>query len=315
MYRQVAALADAAEAIGMRAVLSNDIALPEYGLDTLDDARRVLGEKHGAAGGRIEVRVGVEWLPLASHEMLRSVRRLADEFKTGIHIHLNESESEVELTRQRIGLRPLEAAWENGVLGPDCVAAHCVWLTEREIEMLSRSGTHVSHNPVANAKLGNGIARVGDLVDAGVNVGLGHDCAECNNSRDHFQTMKFACLFQRAKHVDSSLMPPRQVLHMATRAGARALGHDTGEVAVGKKADLILVDLKSPVFTPLMPGDRDHLYSHLVFAADGRCVDSTIVDGRFVMEGRKLTTIDEEELLAEANRHFLRIIRGIGRGG
>jgi len=310
----VAALADAAEAIGMRAVLSNDIALPEYGLDTLDDARRVLGEKHGAAGGRIEVRVGVEWLPLGSQEMLRGVRRLADEFKTGIHIHLNESESEVELTRQRIGLRPLEAAWENGVLGPDCVAAHCVLLTEREIEMLARSGTHVSHNPVANAKLGNGIARVGDLVGAGVNVGLGHDCAECNNSRDHFQTMKFACLFQRAKHLDAGLMPPRQVLHMATRAGARALGHDTGEVAVGKKADLILVDLKSPIFTPLMPGNRDQLYSHLVFAADGRCVDSTIIDGRFVMESRKLTTIDEEGLLAEANRHFLRIIRGIGRG-
>ena len=314
MYRQVGSLADAAERIGIRAVLSNDIALPEFGLDTLDDARRVLGEKHGAAGGRIEVRVGVEWLPLGSHEMLKGIRRLADEFKTGIHIHLNESESEVELTQRRIGMRPLEAAWENGILGADCVAAHCVWLTEREVDMLAKSGTHVSHNPVANAKLGNGIARVGDLVRAGVNVGLGHDCAECNNSRDHFHTMKFACLLQRARHLDSSLMPPRQVLHMATRAGARALGHDTGELAVGKKADMILIDLKSELFTPLMQDDRDHLYSHLVFAADGRCVDSTIVDGRFVMEGRRMTQVDEGEVLAEANRHFRRIIAGIRRG-
>jgi 5-methylthioadenosine/S-adenosylhomocysteine deaminase len=314
MYRHVASLARAAEDIGIRAVLCNDIALPEFGLDTLDDGRRSLEGTHGAAGGRIQVRVGVEWLPLGSVEMLKGVRALANEFRTGIHIHLNESLSEIELTQQRLGLRPLEAAYENGVLGPDCVAAHCVWLTEREIGMLSETGTHVSHNPVANAKLGNGIAPVGDLVAAGVNVGLGHDCAECNNSRDHFHTMKFASLLQRAKHVDAGLMKPRQVLQMATRAGARALGHDTGQVAVGRKADLILLDLGAQAFTPLMPGDRDHLYSHLVFAADGRNVDSTMVDGRFVMEGRRLTTIDEVELLVQANRHFLRIIEGIRRG-
>ena len=315
MYRQVGALADAASEIGIRAVLSNDIADPEFGLDTLDDARRLLEARHGCANGRVQIRVGVEWLPLASHGLLRGARALADEYKTGIHIHLNESLSEIELTQNRLGgLRPLEAAYENGVLGDDCVAAHCVWLTDREIEMLAETGAHVSHNPVANAKLGNGVARVLEIAGAGVNVGLGHDCAECNNGRDMFQTMKFASLLQRATRVDAEVMQPAQVLRMATRAGSRALGHQTGEIAVGKKADLILIDLNSHAFTPLIPGNRDHLYSHLVFSAQGGCVDSTIIDGRFVMEGRRFTTVDEAGILAEANRRFQKIAAGIDRG-
>jgi 5-methylthioadenosine/S-adenosylhomocysteine deaminase len=315
MYRQVEALADAAAEIGIRAVLSNDVADPEFGLDTLDDARRLLETKHGIAKGRIQIRVGVEWLPLASHTLLKGVRQLADEFSTGIHIHLNESLSEIELTKQRLGgLRPLEAAYEHGVLGDDCVAAHCVWLTDREIEMLAQTGTHVSHNPVANAKLGNGVARVLEIIAAGVNVGLGHDCAECNNSRDMFQNMKFASLLQRATRNEAQVMQPAQLLRMATRAGAMALKQQTGEIVAGKKADLILIDLNSHMFTPLIPGNRDHLYSHLVFSAHGGCVDSTMVDGRFIMQNRRLSTVDEPEILVQANRHFQKIAARIERG-
>jgi 5-methylthioadenosine/S-adenosylhomocysteine deaminase len=315
MYRQVEALADAAVEIGIRAVLSNDLADPEFGLDTLDDARRLLETKQGIANGRVQIRVGVEWLPVGSHALLKGTRALADEFGAGIHIHLNESLTEIELTKKRLGgLRPLEAAYEHGVLADDCVAAHCIWLTDREIEMLARTGTHVSHNPVANAKLGNGVARVLEIIGAGINVGLGHDCAECNNSRDMFQNMKFASLLQRVTHTDAELMQPAQVLHMATRAGALALKQQTGEIAVGKKADLILIDLNNHMFTPLIPGNRDHLYSHLVFSAESACVDSTMVDGRFIMENRTLSTVDESEILAQANRHFQRIAARIERG-
>ena len=315
MYRHVEALADAAADLGIRAVLSNDVADREFGLDTLDDARRLLETKQGAANGRVQIRVGVEWLPLGSHALLKGVRKLADEFDAGIHIHLNESPSEIELAKKRLGgLSPLEAAYEHGVLGDDCVAAHCIWLSDREIDMLARTGTHVSHNPVANAKLGNGVARVLDIISAGINVGLGHDCAECNNSRDMFQNMKFASLLQRATRTDADLMQPGQVLHMATRAGARALRLPIGEIAAGKKADLILIDLNSHMFTPLIPGNRDHLYSHLVFSAQGACVDSTMVDGRFIMQNRRLLTVDESEILAQANRHFQKIAAEIERG-
>jgi 5-methylthioadenosine/S-adenosylhomocysteine deaminase len=308
MYRQLTALADAAEEIGIRAVLSNDVADPEHNLDTLDDNKEAFEAKHGAANGRIEVYVGIEWLPLASEELLRDARQLADELGTGIHIHLNESLTEVENSKQRFGRRPTEVAYDTGILGRNCIAAHCVWLSDAEIALMRETGTQISHNPTSNAKLGNGIARLPEMLRAGINVGIGHDAAECNNSRDLFEVMKFASLMHRASRVDASLQQAGDVLRMATRNGARALGHQTGQLAAGSKADVILVDLQSPMFTPLMPGNAEHLFSHLVFAANGSCVDTTIIDGKIVMENRQLTTVDEQKVLREANAAFRRVL-------
>jgi 5-methylthioadenosine/S-adenosylhomocysteine deaminase len=304
MYRQLDALGDAAEKIGIRATLSNDVATDEHDLDTLADNAAAFHSKHGAAGGRIEVRVGIEWLPLASEELLRDARALANELGTGIHIHLNESLSEVEISKKMFGRRPTEVAYENGILGPDCIAAHCVWLSDTEIALMRETGTQISHNPSSNAKLGNGIARLPEMLAAGLNVGLGHDAAECNNSRDMFEVMKFASLLHRALRVDAGLQQAPDVVRMATRNGARALGHETGQLVPGAKADVILIDTNSTMFTPLMPGSTDHVFSHLVFAANGSCVDTTIVDGQVVMEGRKILTVDEDEVIREANRAF-----------
>jgi 5-methylthioadenosine/S-adenosylhomocysteine deaminase len=304
MYRQLEALADAAEKIGIRAVLSNDVATDEHDLDTLADNASAFNSKHGAANGRIQVLVGIEWLPLASEELLRDARALANELGTGIHIHLNESLSEVEISKRMFGRRPTEVAYDNGILGPDCIAAHCVWLSDAEIALMRETGTQISHNPSSNAKLGNGIARLPELLAAGINVGLGHDAAECNNSRDMFEVMKFASLLHRANRVDASLQQAPDVVRMATRNGARALGHETGELAPGRKADVILVETNSTMFTPLMPGSVDHVFSHLVFAANGSCVDTTIIDGRIVMQGRTILTVDEDEVVREANRAF-----------
>jgi len=308
MYRKLGALADAAEEIGIRAVLSNDIADAEHRLDTLEDAKEAHQAKHGAAGGRIEVYVGIEWLPLASEQLLRDARALADDLGTGIHIHLNESLTEVENSKQRFGRRPTEVAYDCGILGRNCIAAHCVWLSDIEIALMRETSTQISHNPSSNAKLGNGIARLPEMLNAGLNVGLGHDAAECNNSLDMFQVMKFASLMHRAARVDSSLQQAPDVLRMATRNGAAALGHETGELSTGRIADVILVDLQNQMFTPLMPRNKAHLYSHLVFAANGSCVDTTIIDGRVVMEGRRLKTVDEEAVLRNANQAFQRVI-------
>ena len=314
MYRQLSALADAAEEIGIRAVLSNDVADAEHNLDTLEDNRASFQAKHGAANGRIEVYVGIEWLPLASEELLRDARLLADELGTGIHIHLNESLTEVENSKQRFGRRPTEVAYDTGILGRNCIAAHCVWLSDVEIALMRETGTQISHNPSSNAKLGNGIARLPEILNAGLNVGLGHDAAECNNSLDMFEVMKFASLMHRASRVDASLQQAPDVLRMATRNGADALGHPTGRLEPGRKADVIVVNLMSQMFTPLMPGNPEQLYSHLVFAANGSCVDTTIVDGKIVMEDRRLTTVDEQKVLREANAAFLRVVDRIGAG-
>jgi len=308
MYRKLDALADAADEIGIRAVLSNDVADDEHNLDTLDDNKAAFQAKHGAGNGRVEVYIGIEWLPLASEELLRDARVLADELGTGIHIHLNESLTEVENSKQRFGRRPTEVAYDAGILGRNCIAAHCVWLSDAELALMRETGTQISHNPSSNAKLGNGIARLPEMLAAGLNVGIGHDAAECNNSRDLFEVMKFASLMHRASRVDASLQQAPDVVRMATRNGADALGHETGRLAPGRKADVILVNLKSQMFTPLMPGNANHLFSHLVFAANGSCVDTTIIDGKIVMEDRRLTTVDEQKVLREANDAFRRVL-------
>lgn len=308
MYRKIESLADAAAEIGIRAVLCNDVADDEHDLDTLEDNARAFEAKHGIADGRVQVRVGIEWLPLSSRELLTEARALADSLGTGIHIHLNESLSEVEISKTKLGGRPTEVAYQCGILGPDCIAAHCVWLSDAEIAMMRETGTHISHNPSSNAKLGNGIARLPEILNAGINVGLGHDAAECNNSRDMFEVMKWASLLHRANRVDASLQQPNEVLRQATRNGATALGHETGLLAPGMKADVILVNLQSHMFTPLMPANSGMLLSHLVFAANGSCVDTTICDGKVLMQGRELLTCDEAEVLEQANASFLRVL-------
>jgi 5-methylthioadenosine/S-adenosylhomocysteine deaminase len=308
MYRRLDALADAADEVGIRAILSNDIADAEYALDTIQDAVDAFRRDDGRANGRIKVWMGIEWLPLASPELLRDVRTMADEYGTGIHVHLSESMSEVENALQRFGRRPTELAYELGLLGPDVVAAHCVHLNDDEIRMMAETGTSISHNPSSNAKLGNGIARVPEMLAAGINVGIGHDAVECNNSGDLFETMKYASLFHRAARQDASLMPAELVLRMATRNGAEALGTGAGQLAPGAKADIILVETNTVEFTPMLRDSPVHMSSHLVFAANGSAVDTTIVDGKILMQGRELLTVDEPTVVHETNAAFRRVI-------
>ena len=226
-------------------------------------------------------------------------------------IDLHESLTEVENSKERFGRRPTEVAYEAGLLGPRTVAAHCVWLSDTELGMMRETGTQIAHNPSSNAKLGNGIARVPEMLAAGINVGLGHDAAESTNNCDMFEVMKFASLMHRAARVDASLQQAPDVLWMATRNGAAALGHETGQLTAGRKADVTLVDTRNVMFTPLAQGNAEQLYSHLVFAANGSAVDTTIVDGRVLMRGRKLLTLDEQEILRQANAAFQRVLARI----
>lgn len=311
MYLKLTALADAAERIGIRAVLSSEGADLIEGQETLEDNERALLERNNSAGGRITFRFGVEWIPVCSPAYIRKTRELADRHGVGIHVHLNESKAEVEMSRKAHGKTPVELVHDLGLLGPDVVAAHCVWLTDGEIEIVRKTGTHVSHNPVSNAKLGNGVARVKDFLAAGINVGLGTDDAPCNNNNDMFEVMKYASLFQKAVHTDASLLPSGQILDMATMRGAAALGlHDRiGSLVPGKRADVILVNLRVPSLTPVFTGRDFNVLAHLVFAAHGENVDTSIIDGRVVMRGRRLLTVDEDRIIAEATEAAATVIR------
>ncbi|KAE8446344.1 hypothetical protein EG329_012093 [Mollisiaceae sp. DMI_Dod_QoI] len=299
MYRHLDSLAAAALQTGIRAVLSNDVALPEHKLDSIADNVLAFHHNNNLGNGRIKVLLGLEWLPLSDKALLAEVGKLKKELGTGVHIHLCESRSEIADSVQRFGKRPVEMAYEAGILGPDCVAAHCVHLSDNEMRLLAETGTSVSHNAGSNAKLGNGVARVQDMLKAGINIGLGVDACECHNSTDMFEEMKITSYMQRATLEDASLMQPGQILRMGTSNGAKALGVDAGMMVVGKKADVILLDLKKDMmFTPLLKEPieerRRMLESHLVFGCNGSAVDTVIVDGEIVVKGRKVLGVDEE---------------------
>lgn len=311
MYIKLPSLADAAEKTGIRAVLSSEGADLIEGQETLEDNEKAFLERNNTAGGRILVVFGIEWIPVCSAEYIKKCRSLADKYGVGVHVHLNESKGEVQLCKEKYGKPPVEFVYDLGLLGPDVVAAHCVWLSDPEIELIAKTGTHISHNPVSNAKLGNGIARTMDYLKAGINVGLGTDDAPCNNNNDMFEVMKYASLFQKAIHADASLLPSWQILEMATINGARALGLDKqiGSLEVGKKADVILVDTWTPALTPVFHGKNSNVLPHLVFVAHGENVDTTIVDGKILMEGRKLLTVDENQVIEEATRAAHKVIQ------
>jgi 5-methylthioadenosine/S-adenosylhomocysteine deaminase len=311
MYIKLESMADAAEKIGVRAVLCSEGADLIEGQESLADNERALLARNNSADGRITFRFGVEWIPVCSPEFITGCRELADKHGVGIHVHLNESQDEVSLCKEKYGKPPVEFVHELGLLGPDVVAAHCVWLSDREIDIIRETGTHISYNPVSNAKLGNGIARVVDYLKAGINIGLGTDDAPCNNNNDMFEVMKYASLFQKAVHTDASLLPSEQIIAMATIDGARALGMDKeiGSLEAGKKADLILVNMRAPSLTPLFSGRNFNALAHLVFAAHGDNVDTVIIDGRVVMRGRTLLTVDEGEVIDRANKAASKVIQ------
>ncbi|KAH7162059.1 n-ethylammeline chlorohydrolase [Dactylonectria estremocensis] len=308
MYRFVGSLADAASKIGIRAVLSNEVALAEHKLDSVEDNEESFLQNHGRDSGRIQVWMGLEWMCTSNLDLMGQVGQMKKKLGTGLHIHLCESEQEVEDTKAKYGKTPMEIAYESGCLGPDTVAAHCVHLTDNDIELLAKTGTSVSYDPGSNAKLGNGIARLQDLVAAGVNVGMGIDAFECENSPDMFELMKFGSLIQRALHKDASLGKPYHILRMATKNGAKALGIDCGAVQPGKKADLIVVDLtKNQMFTPLLKDPKRRktmLESHLVFGCNGSAVQHSIIGGKLVMKDFQVLAVDEEKLRKDMDAMF-----------
>lgn len=309
MYRHLDSLASAALQTGIRAVLSNDIALPEHGLDSVEDNIEAFKKNHNLGEGRIKVWFGLEWMPISDQPLLEHIGRMKKELKTGVHIHLCESRTELENSMKRFGKTPVQMAYDAGLLGPDTVAAHCVHLSDTDIKLFAETGTSISHNAGSNAKLGNGVARLQDIVAAGINVGLGVDACECHNSVDMFETLKITSYMQRASHEDAALGQPCQILRMGTKNGAQALGIDAGVLAVGKKADVIILDLKKDMmFTPLLKSPNDErrkmLESHLVFGCNGTAVDTVIIDGKIVVEGRKVLGVDEEQVRQDMDSIF-----------
>ena len=249
--------------------------------------------------GRLTFRTGPNTPPInASPGLLREIRRFADHHSIGISAHVAESASVVEVTRRQCN-RPGVVAHlaDFDIPGEDAIFAHSVHLSSEEIGHLAATNTAVSHNPVSNMMLGDGIAPVVEMLAAGVKVGLGSDGAASNHGQDLFETMKSASLLQKVKHQDAGVIDPYRVLRMGTIDGAHALGLGSvcGSVEAGKRADLILLDIQKPHFQPV-----NDVVSQLVHCAKATDVDTVLVDGKVLMRGRECAPLDEGETLRRA---------------
>lgn len=275
---------------------------------SIAESLRLLERWHGAANGRIRYCFAPRFAVSCSQQLLETVARLSREREVLVHTHASENIDEVAMVEQSTGKRNVHYLNDVGLAAQHIVLAHCIHLDESEMQMLQMTGTHVSHCPSSNLKLASGIARVSEMLDRGISVSLGADGAPCNNRLDIFTEMRTAALLQKVLHGSQSL-PALTALRMATINGAKALGLEgqIGSIEVGKRADLILLNLNALHTIP-----RFDLISTVVYAADARNVETVIIDGQIVMREKELLTLNEIEVLTEAQKHsqkFAAILR------
>ena len=307
MWRFMEGSARAAEQIGIRATLAPYTA-DKYGwFDTLETNRRLLETHRNVADGRVRACVGLEHMFYCSPEMFRDAVALADEFDVGVHTHASESLWEVEESVRQHGKRPVEVFAEWGLLDRPAVLAHGVWLTDHEIELCLEKQTAIAHCPSSNMKLSSGAARIQDYLLAGMTVGIGTDGEKENNNLDLIEELKFGALLSKLSTGDAASGNPWDLLEMATVHGAKALGIDdvTGSLEVGKHADIVAVDLRGLHCVPLFRttganADDFNAVAHLVFSSIGRDVTDVWVQGRRLVAGGEVTSVDVAAVAARA---------------
>ncbi len=297
MYLFEDAVAEAAHAAGMRAVVGEvlyDFDSPSYGaIDKgFEYTRRLIEKWRGDPLVSIAVEPHSPYL--CAPELLERAAAMAENYDIPLIIHLAETKQERALLLDRYGKAPVAHLADIGVLSPHVLACHCVDVDETDIGLLKRYGVKVSHNPESNMKLASGIAPVPAMIEAGVCVGLGTDGPASNNNLDMFMEMDTAAKIHKVNLLDPTAMSARTVLAMATRNAARALGleNETGSLEIGKKADIIVVDTHKPHMTPMYD-----VVSHLVYSASGGDVDTVLINGRIVVENRRLLAFDMTEAM------------------
>lgn len=263
----------------------------------------------GAADGRIQVWFGPRPPGGCSVDLYREMMTAAKERGMGVTIHLAEVREDVEYIRQRYNMRPVEFIESVGMIGPRVLLIHTVWLNDHDIQRLAETGTHVTHNPLSNTKLASGIAPIPDMLAAGVNVSLGTDAGTCNNTYDMINDMRWASSIHKVNRLDPMVTPAEVVLEMATINGATAMGleDEIGSIEVGKRADLVALDMDKPHLVP-----APDPVSAIVYAAHGSDVDTVVIDGRIVVRQRQVLTMDEGRILSEARERAEKLYGRVG---
>jgi len=302
------AVLDAAERGGIRAVVGKALmdradqghptALTEASGESFADLERLLAEWHGKAKDRLRICLAPRFALSVSPKFFERIIEFSEQNDLRIHTHAAESQEETEAIRRETGMGNVEYFDKLGLLGERLCVAHCVWVSDREMEMLAESGSHVLHCPTANLKLGSGIARITEMLEKGVSVAIGADGASCNNTLDIFSEMKLAGLLQKVRR-GADALPARDIVALATLGGAAALGQEDtiGSIEIGKKADLVVLDLEKP---HSVPGGED-IYSRIVYSARPDNVEQVWVDGNLVVDNGKLQTLSEEDIVARTH--------------
>lgn len=273
-------------------------ALHEETRASIDESLALIKKWNGKADGRIRCCFAPRFAISCTRELLDEVSRLAKQHGVMIHTHASENRSECEIVERETGERNIDYLNSLGIVGSHVLLAHCIHLDNTEMETLANTRTNVSHCPSSNLKLGSGIARVTEMLARGIPVSLGADGAACNNRIDMFTEMRTAALLQKALH-GPEVLPAARALRMATIDGARALRCDKeiGSIEIGKRADVIVVDLRQSHSTP-----TSDVVSALVYSAQSSDVRASVIDGNIVMRDRELLTLDEAQVQTDANR-------------
>ncbi|MBI3961819.1 MAG: 5'-deoxyadenosine deaminase [Deinococcus sp.] len=304
----------AVEEIGLRATMGKCLmdhpnshpGLLEETDQSLAESVALLERWHGASNGRLRYCFAPRFVVSCSEDLLREVARLAEQYQVMVHTHAAENRAEIELVEAERGTRNVLYLDRLGLTGPQVALAHCIWVNEAELEVLAATQTRVLHCPSCNLKLASGVAPVPRMLELGIPVAIGADGAPANNNLDGFLEMRLAALIQKPWHGPRA-MPAHQVFELATLGGARALGlaESIGSIEVGKRADLVVVDLNQLHTAPAGRGD---VIARLVYAARGSDVRHVVVDGRLVVQDGRLLTVSEREILSGAERALAAVL-------
>ena len=315
MYMHTPAIAQAVLAAGISANLSCGgvyFGAPgDFSPDTCKDCenQRILTEEfHGAGNGQILVDASVHGEYTSNVPLWQWMADYAQRKGLGMHVHVSETQSEHEACKGRWGLTPFAILDRYGVWNTRAIAAHCVWTTEDDWAGMAEKGVACVHNPVSNLKLGSGVAWIPAMKAAGVPIALGTDGVSSNNNQDMFEEMKFAAVLHNGVTRDPLALLPQDVLAMATREGAKALGRQTGRIAPGYVADLILVDFTRPHLTPC-----HSVMDNLVYAAHGSDVVMNMARGKIIYKDGTFLTLDLEKIQAEVKSYALPRLFGDGK--
>jgi len=283
-------------------------ALHEETAASIRESVALIEQWHGRGGGRIRCCFAPRFAISCTRELLSEVSELARKHKVMIHTHSSENKNECEIVEAETGRRNVAYLDSLGISGAHVLLAHCIHLDTEEMETLSRTKTNVAHCPSSNLKLGSGLARVAEMLARKIPVSLGADGAACNNRLDMFTEMRTAALLQKLAH-GPEVLSAAQVLRMATIDGARALGLDNeiGSLEVGKRADVIVVDLNQLHSSP-----KQDVISSLVYSAQPSDVHVTIINGRVVMRDGELLSLNEDSVMADANPEASALARRAG---